>query len=416
MAMGKTTTEIMEPAGGVLHKARAVLSEGLTASLGAHGADFLEGERGGGYLYDVDGNRYLDCYTGAGTCNLGRKNAEIIAALRAAARETDQGNFVMLSEDKARMGERLARFLPGDLECMLLGVVRGEGMDAACKLARGHTGRGGLVTVEGGWYGQTGFALTLSERADKGLFGDLIPGVTTVPYGDIAAARKAISRKTAAFVIEPVQAENHCRTADAGYFRELRRLCSKKGAMLIFDETQTGFGRTGSRFAFERLNVVPDILVFGEAITGGLFPMTGIAFTRKLKAFFDAHPLIHLCTFGGHDVGCRVACAAMDVYERTRPWQNALLAGDMLRNRLLDIARQYPGVIRSVNGTGLLLSLSFADESHANDFCIMAKKHGLFAMPGRVAKNSVVLRPALTLGLDEMESIAGAVVRAAGDL
>ncbi|HSV96763.1 MAG TPA: aminotransferase class III-fold pyridoxal phosphate-dependent enzyme [Spirochaetota bacterium] len=376
----------------------------------------MEGGGEGSFLVDDDGNRYLDCYGGAGTYNLGRRNREIIAELRSAAREIDQGNFVMLSEQKAMLGRRLDEFLPGNLECMLLGVVRGEGVDAACKLARGRTGRKNIITVDGGWYGQTGFALTLSDRGDKRLFGELIPEVTTIPYGDITAARKAISRKTAAFVIEPVQAENHCRTADFGYYREIRRLCSKKGAILVFDETQTGFGRTGKKFAYEHFNIVPDILVFGEAITGGIFPMTGIAFTRKLKSFFDAHPLIHLCTFGGHDVGCRVACAAMDVYERTKPWQNALLVGDMLRNLFLDVARKYPEVIRSVSGTGLLLSLSFADESKANHFCITAKKHGLFAVPGRVAKNSVVLRPALTLGLDEMKSIGRAVSQTAGEL
>ncbi len=400
----------------LLRDAEKVFSGGLIRGLESRGAAILEGDRTGCFIFDEEGNRYFDCFTSAGTYNLGRKNPEIINVLRAAARETDQGNFVMLSEEKARLGERLAGFLPGGLECALLTVVRGEAMDAACKLARGFTGRKGLVTVEGGWYGQTGFALSLSRRADKRLFGNLIPGVIEIPFGNIDAARKVINRKAAAFIIEPVQAENHCRTAAGSYFREIRKLCSKKGVVLIFDETQTGFGRTGRKFACEHFGVSPDILVFGEAITGGIFPMTGMAFTRKLKSFFDAHPLIHLCTFGGHDVGCRVACAVMDMYERLKPWQNALLMGEKLREKLNAVREKYPEKIKSVAGMGLLLSMEFPDGKAAGQFCVHAMKHGLYVVPGETSPHCVVLRPSLVLSAADVDTIGEAVSGAVNGL
>ena len=132
------------------------------------------------------------------------------------------------------------------------------------------------------------------------------------------------SRNTAAFILEPVQAEYHCRSVATDYLKHIRRLCDSTGTCLIFDESQTGFGRTGKKFAYEHHGIYPDILVVGEAITGGMFPMTAMVFTSKLKQFFDVHPLIHLCTFGGHDVGCLVAAAALDEYEQIKPWQNAL--------------------------------------------------------------------------------------------
>ncbi len=342
-------------------RARKLFSSALVDRLESRGAAFWEDKREDSRIFDENGEGRIDCYSGAGSYNLGRKNRALMTELRTAANEIDQGNFVMISEEKALLGKRLDEFLPGNLECVLPGVVRGEGIDAACKLARGYTGRAELITVDGGWYGQTGFAMTLSQRDDKDLYGSLIPEVKTIPFGDSETAKKAISRRTAAFILEPVQVENHCRSAAMEYLREVRKLCRKKGAMLILDETQTGFGRTGSKFAYERYAVIPDILVYGEAITGGVFPMTGIAFTRTLKSFFDAHPLIHMCTFGGHDVGCRVAIRAMDEYDRLKPWQNALLLGEKLLDDTKAVMKKYPEKIKSVNGVGLLVSLEFKD-------------------------------------------------------
>ncbi len=393
--------------------AKKVFSAASLEKLKARGAAFIERGGDGIHILDEDGGRCIDCYSGAGSYNLGRKNPVLMNELRAAAREIDQGNFVMISEQKALMGKRIDDFLYGPLECILPGVVRGEGIDAACKLARGYTGRGEIVTVDGGWYGQTGFALTLSRRVDKNLFGNLIPSVTTVSFGDIAAAKKAITRKTAAFILEPVQAENHCRAAGAEYMKAVRRLCSSKGAILILDETQTGFGRTGARFAYEQFNIIPDILVYGEAVTGGVFPMTGIAFTRKLKSFFDDHPLIHLCTFGGHDVGCRVAIAAMDEYDRVKPWQNALLMGKKLREKADAVREKYQRIIKSVSGAGLLLSLELETPSKAEAFCASLHENGVFAVPGEVAKNCVVLRPSLLIDSDEIGAIAVALEKTA---
>ena len=394
-------------------RARKLFSSALVDRLESRGAVFWEDKREDSRIFDENGEGRIDCYSGAGSYNLGRKNRAILTELRTAANEIDQGNFVMISEEKALFGKRLDEFLPGNLECVLPGVVRGEGIDAACKLARGYTGRAELITVDGGWYGQTGFAMTLSQRDDKDLYGSLIPEVKTIPFGDIEIAKKAISRRTAAFILEPVQVENHCRSAAMEYLREVRKLCRRKGAMLILDETQTGFGRTGSKFAYERYAVIPDILVYGEAVTGGVFPMTGIAFTRKLKSFFDAHPLIHMCTFGGHDVGCRVAIRAMDEYDRLKPWQNALLLGEKLLDDTKAVMKKYPEKIKSVNGVGLLVSLEFKDRIDSHAFCALLCKNGVFASPGEVARQCVVLRPSLLVTIDEIDAIVKALYKAA---
>ncbi|MBN1533099.1 MAG: aspartate aminotransferase family protein [Spirochaetes bacterium] len=400
----------------LLRVAAGVFSRGLVSRLCGLGHNLLEEGGDGIHLLDGSGRRVIDCIAGAGACNLGRRNRVLLEELVRASRSVDQGNFVMLSEQKAALAHRLASFVPGNLNCSLFTVVRGEAMDAACKLARGATGRPGLVTVDGGCYGGTGFALTLSANGNKGLFGDLIPSTAAVPFGDIGAMRRAVTRKTAAVILEPIQAENGCRAAGAEYLRALRRLCDRRGTILILDETQTGFGRTGRRFAFEHAGVHPDILVLGEAITGGMFPMTAMVFTPRLKRFFDAHPLIHLCTFGGHDLGCLVATKALELYEEHRPEQDAALLGPRLLEGLRNIARRHPAAVRSAAGAGLLASLELDGPEAALAFCRAAMKRGLAATPGAVAGGTVVLRPPLTVTLEDIDRILEVADAAAGDI
>lgn len=391
------TTAPSTPQDDLFSQAERFFPSGMLNDLRRRGLDIIEAESQGAYIEDIHGRRFLDAYTAASTHNLGHRHHRLTAALRKAARATDGGNFILISEEKAVLASSLADFVPGDLDCLLFTVVRGEAVDAACKLARGYTGKTGLVTVDGGWYGHTGFALGLSDRGDKARYGRLIPDRATVAHGDLDAARAAIGPDTAAFIIEPMQVENGCRRAEDAYLREVKTLCRKNGALLIFDETQTGFGRTGRRFAKEAAGVEPDILLFGEAVTAGLFPMTGMLFTRAVKSFFDQHPLIHLCTFGGHDVGCRVAIEALALYRELHPWKDAAYKGARLCDCLSAQWAAYPHLIAGISGAGMAQALSFKDESLARAFCVQARACGLLAVQGLVAPESVVLRPPLTL-------------------
>jgi acetylornithine/succinyldiaminopimelate/putrescine aminotransferase len=395
-------------------EAKALFSEGLVENLKARGLDVIEGQSSGIYINDINGIRFIDCYCAASSYNLGRRNKTVLDSLKSAVKATDCGNFILVSQEKADLSIKLADFVAADLSCVLFTVVRGEAMDAACKLARGYTGKKELISVNGGWYGHTGFAMGLSERDDKNLYGPLIPDQTIVEFNNIKAARKAINKNTAAFILEPVQTENGCRMADKRYLLELKSLCAEHGALLIFDETQTGFGRTGHKFAMDYFGVPPDLLLFGEAITAGVFPMTGMVFSPSVKSFFDNHPLIHLCTFGGHDVGCRVACQAIDLYEKLRPWIQARETGTLLLNHLFHIQGLYPDLICSVNGLGLMNAITFTEEELAQSFCLAARKHGFIVVQGLVSRESVVIRPPLTITREEinklMELISSAMI------
>jgi acetylornithine/succinyldiaminopimelate/putrescine aminotransferase len=389
----------------LFEEAKALFSEGMVEQLKASGLDVIEGQSKGIYINDINGDRFIDCYCAASSYNLGRKNKTVVDSLKSAVKATDCGNFILVSQEKADLSSKLAKFVADNLSCVLFTVVRGEAMDAACKLARGYTCKTELISVDGGWYGHTGFAMGLSERADKNQYGRLIPDQTIVEFNNIKAARKAVNKNTAAFILEPVQIENGCRMADKKYLLELKSLCAQHGALLIFDETQTGFGRTGHKFAKDYFGVTPDILLFGEAITAGVFPMTGMVFNPSVKSFFDNHPLIHLCTFGGHDVGCRVACQAIDIYENLRPWIQVRDTGSLLLNHLFHIQDLYPDLICSVNGLGLINAITFTREELAQSFCVAARNHGFIVVQGLVSKESVVIRPPLTITREEINQL-----------
>ena len=370
---------------------------------------FLEGKREGSYLCDVEGNRYIDGDSSAGIFNLGRRNAELAEELKQAMHTTDQGNIILISKEKALLAAALADFVPGPLECSLFAVTRGEAFDAACKIVRGFTGRAKLLSVNGGWYGQTGFAMSLSQRDDLGLYAPLVPECAIIPFGDLEQADRAIDANTAAVFLEPIQAENACRKATREYAAGLAELCKQRGALLVFDETQSNFGRTGTRFFHEQLGVSPDVLILGEALGGGMFPIAVAMMTQRVNQFMNAHPLIHLSTFGGSDLACCVARKALEVYARLEPWKNAETMGKKIRERLESMVRQTPGVISAVNGAGLLISLTLPTAERAAEFCKACLQHGLFVKQGKVARNTVLLRPSLLISEEETEALLAAV-------
>ncbi len=382
------------------------------ARLRALGHDIIPVKKEGARVFDAEGRRYIDCITSCGIYNLGRRPPAVIDAFKKAMVSADQGNFPLISSEKARLAEALANFTPGALECSVFSVSRGETFEFACKLSRGFTKRQELIAVDGSWFGQTGFALALSERKDKKDFGPLIPKTRIIEFGDEKAALDAVTAETAAVFLEPVQAENHCREAGREYLEALGSICRDAGALLVFDETQTNMGRTGEKFAFEHHGVEPDILILGEALAAGVFPIAATIHTQKLNAFMNANPLIHLSTFGGSDLGCVVACKALEVYEETRPWENARRIGEMLIQGLTGIAEAAP-LIESIAGKGLLLSIELSDPEAAEAFCKALSRAGVLARPGDVAAHSVVLRPSLAITGEEADIILDAVEAAA---
>ncbi len=233
------------------------------------GLDIIEGKREGAAVWDITGKKYIDCITSAGSFNVGRRNPEIIDALKKALDDYDLGVFLLCSKPKADLAKRLAEITPGDLQYVMYGSGGGEANDFAIKLARGYTMKNEIISTIKAYHGHTGFSLAAIGRDEyRKPFGPMVPGYKHVPYNNLSALEEAITEDTAAIIIELVQGEGGIHLATDDYVKGMRKLCDDHDVMLIFDEIQTGFGRTGKMFCCEHSGVVPDIITVAKSLGG----------------------------------------------------------------------------------------------------------------------------------------------------
>jgi acetylornithine/succinyldiaminopimelate/putrescine aminotransferase len=330
----------------------------------AAGLDIIEQRRDGASVWDITGEKYIDCQTGSGIMNVGRHNREIVQKLKEALDTYDIGVFLLCSKQKADLAKKLAEITPGDLKCTIFGVGGGEANDAAIKIARGYTMKTEIIYAERAYHGHTGFALSAIGRAAyKKPFEPLVPGFKMVPFGDIAAVRCAVTDDTAAIILEPIQGEGGIHIPPDNYLPEVRKLCDEKEILLILDEIQTGLARTGKMFACEHWGVVPDIMTLAKSLGGGIYPISATIFKEEIQDFFIPHPFIHLSTFGGSDLGCIVGLAAIEYIEKNNLADHAEKMGKRFRAGFDRLLNDFPNLLLEVRQKGLMMGLQYTNES-----------------------------------------------------
>jgi len=280
-------------------------------------------------------------------------------------KQYDIGNHHLVSEPKARLGELLASSMPAGLNQVVYGVSGGEAVDLAIKLARGVTGRAEIISAKGGYHGHTGLALATGDRKFREKFGPSIPGFRQVRFNDIGSLEKALSKKTAAVVFETIPATMGIVVPAKDFYRKVKLLCESNGTLLIMDEIQTGFGRTGSMWGFDQFNVVPDIVTLGKGMSGGIYPITATVYKEKYAGFFREDPFVHISTFGGSEIGCLVAIEVMRITGRGPFLKHVNAMGKFFSERLDNLSRKYPSLKLRVRGLGLMMGLEFKDEMTA---------------------------------------------------
>ncbi|HET6950420.1 MAG TPA: aminotransferase class III-fold pyridoxal phosphate-dependent enzyme [Acidimicrobiales bacterium] len=264
------------------------------------GLRIVQGRREGVRIWDLDGKAYLNCHSSGGVFNFGHRPEFAIRALTRALQELgDMGDWLVPSAVRARGAAALARTLPGDLRYTFFTPGGGEAVEVACKLARATTGRTGIVSAEHGYHGHVGFALAMDEERDSHWFAPLVPGISKVPFGDIAAVERAVDDETAAVCMETVPATAGYLVPPDDYWPRVREICDERGALLILDEVQSGLGRTGRVWACERWGVAPDLLVAGKGLSGGVYPIAACSFGERVDAFFARDPFFHPSSYGG---------------------------------------------------------------------------------------------------------------------
>ncbi len=387
----------------------------------------------GCYLYDDTGRRYLDCIAAYGALPFGFNPRPIWAALRAVER-SGEPSFVQpsLLDGAGELAARLAELTGGKLPFVTFANSGAEAVEAAIKLCRAATGRRGVLSTGNSFHGKTLGALSATGNPDyQDAFG--VPGedFDKIPYGDVEALRLAFANKPnhyAAFLVEPIQGEGGIVEPPAGYLAAARALCDEAGVLLVFDEIQTGLGRTGRMFAFEEEGVLPDVMTLAKALGGGLIPIGAVLCTEA--AYSEAFAGKHSSTFAGNALACRAGLAALDLLTRDdgKLLRRVRRNGRRLKARLEELRQRYPHLIAEVRGRGFMLGLRFevSRETWPDSVLGTAAEQNLFTpifssyllnvegirvAPTLNGKAVIRIEPALTFTWAQCEELLGALER-----
>ena len=386
------------PGDEVLSKFEAYMNPGLARVYRLMGLSTAEVEANGSRIRDSAGHEYLDFAGGYGVFSHGHRHPKVIEAVRAQLDRMPLSSRLLPSQPAADLAEALAMIAPGELRYSFFCNSGTEAVEGCIKMARLATGRTGLVGTVGGFHGKTMGSLSVSGReVYRKPFEPLIPGVTHVPFGDAEALDRAVGEDTAGVILEPIQGEGGVMVPPDDYLPAAREICSRKGALLIVDEVQTGFGRTGSMFAVEHYGVEPDLMALSKALGGGVMPLGGFMGTPQVWEPWESSPLVHTSTFGGNPLACAAGLAAVRVaVEEDLPGQ-AREKGEYALSVLKGFASDYGELIEQVRGKGLLIGVQFRSEGIGGMVMAEVFSRGLLAVYTLNNPKVIRIEPPLTI-------------------
>ena len=322
----------------------------------------VPGERGGCNISDINGKRFYNCHSNGGVFNLGHRNKAIIQAVTQAMATYDIGNHHLISKPKAQLAKMISSTMPDGLNQVVYGVSGGEAIDLAIKLARGVTGKPGIISAKGGSHGHTGFALATGDEKFKEKFKQLPTGLKQFMFNNLEQMEQAVVSDTAAVILETIPATLGIVTPEVSYLKNVKDICKKKSALLILDEVQTGFGRTGKFWGFENYDTKPDMVVMGKGMSGGIYPISATVYDEKYKQFFKEDPFLHVSTCGGSEIGCFPAMKVIEISREKQFLDHVLHLGRFFKQQFESLGSAYPDLGLKVRGTGLMMGLEFKDE------------------------------------------------------
>ncbi|HEX3456749.1 MAG TPA: aspartate aminotransferase family protein [Candidatus Baltobacteraceae bacterium] len=370
----------------------------------------VEVRASGSTIWDQNGKAYLDFAGGYGVFTLGYNHPRVVEAVRAQLELIALSGKTMFNVMLGRAARRLAELAPGDLQISFWCNSGTEAIEGAIKLARAATGRAKIVGTADAYHGKTLGALSVSGRETfQTPFRPLLADSLCVPYADIAALKAAL-HEAAAFVVEPVQGEGGVNVAPPGYLKAVREICDATGALFVADEVQTGLGRCGYRFACNRDDVVPDVMTLAKGLSGGVVPVGAfIARPGVWNRAFGKTPLVHTSTFGGSELACAAALAALDVLEEEDLAERAQTRGAQLLQGAREIAAEFPAVVREARGLGLLVGIELTKEGYGGWIIPEMLKRGVTAAWTLNAQHVIRLEPPLIVSADEIDTALSAL-------
>jgi acetylornithine/LysW-gamma-L-lysine aminotransferase len=347
----------------------------------------------GARLVDEEGREYIDCASNVGVSNIGHGHVAVAKAIYEQYLVLGNCYSMFYNPVRARLAEKLAKLAPGNLNRVFFCNSGAEAIEGALKFARSTTGRPEIISAMRGFHGKTMGALAATWGPEyQKPFAPMMPGLKHVPFNNFAKLETALSEETAAVLLEIVQGEGGVRVGDKDYFRQVRELCNSKGVMLIIDEVQTGFGRTGAMFACEQF-VTPDLLCLAKSLAGGI-PMGAVLCNDRIKVPVKSHT----STFGGNPTACAAALASLEVIEQERLIENAETLGNYLMEQLRGIESKK---IREVRGLGLMIGIELKEK--AGPYVQRLMEKGVIAL---LAGATVIrLLPPLVISREEIDTV-----------
>ena len=378
------------------HKAEAFKALGIGA---------VQGRREGVRIWDLEGNSYINCRSSGGVFNFGHRPRFAVDALKQALDEHDMGDWLLPSLRRARGAEALAGILPGDLRYTFFTPSGAEAVEVACKLARGVTGRSGIVCAEHGYHGHVGFSLAMDEDEYSRWFTPLVPGVVKVPFGDVAAVEAAVGEDTAALCLETVQATAGIILPPEDYLERVRAVCAERGALLILDEVQAGLGRTGRIWSCEHWDVVPDLLVSGKGLAGGLYPVSACSFGERVEAFFGEDPFFHPSSFGGSELAAVIVEAVVSSLVAPGFLAHVDEVGGRFRSGFEELCRCYPETLEGYRAKGLMMALQTRSDEQGMQLARQSIQNGVLAIFANNRRSALIVMPPLVISEGEVDEV-----------
>lgn len=327
------------------------------------GADdaVVEWEGEGCFVRDIRGREFIDCLSGYGIFALGHRHPKVVAAIKAQLDRLPLHSQWMLNPIAADAARRLAEITPGQLRKTFWCSTGTEAVEGALKLARLYTGRRKYISTVNSFHGKTMGSLSVTGRdLFRQPFEPLLE-TTFVKYGEIESMATAIDDETAAVILEPIQGEGGINIPPDDYLPAVRELCTRRGVLLIFDEVQTGLGRTGRMFGCNHTEVVPDVMCLGKALSGGIVPCAAFHSTDEIWRSFHPNPSCHTSTFGSNPMATTAAAATIQTLQEEKLIENSAEMGRYCLAGLQKLREQFPALIKDVRGRGLFIGVEIVN-------------------------------------------------------
>lgn len=365
----------------------------------------------GSKMWDREGKEYIDVISGISVCSVGHCHPRVVKAIKD---QVDQYMHIMvygelIESPQVQYASRIASLLPASLDSVYFTSSGSEATEGAMKLAKRLTGRTNMVAFNDSYHGSTQGALSvMGSEYWRNAYRPLIPGIKHVHHNEFTSL-DAIDEHTACVIAEPVQAERGVMTPSLAWMKALRQRCTEMGALLVLDEIQTGFGRTGTMFAFEQFDVVPDILLLGKALGGGM-PLGAFVASKQMMDSFTLNPVLgHITTFGGHPVCCAAGLAALELLVDEK------LISQVKKNELLFAELLHHPMIKDFRSSGLLMAIDFGTwdlNKKIIDRCITK---GVFSDWFLFASHCMRLAPPLIITEEEIRTACSIILSCCKD-